>query len=255
MTSATELVCRPDARDLRREVHVWTADLADNFTEQSITLFESWLCADETRRYHRYIRRQDRELFLLAHALLRHTLSLYADVEPAEWRFEIREHGRPELRGPVADLDLRFNISHTQGLAAVVISDSVDAGVDIERRRGVADRAALARRIFSDGELRTLDGLARVEFNNRFYEFWTLKEAYIKARGLGLTLPLGKFAFSIDPTRGIGIEFEEPIRDVASQWQFALWQPSAQHQGALALRRGTETDRRIVFREGLVLGI
>ena len=95
-------------RDLHREIHIWTAETGD----YPARLFESWLSGDETRRYHRYIRQHDRDLFLLAHALLRHTLSQYADVEPARWRFEIREHGRPELIGSVADLDLRFNISH-----------------------------------------------------------------------------------------------------------------------------------------------
>lgn len=248
MSAVPKTVCRPDARDLGREVHIWTAEEAGDYPTER---FESWLSAQETRRYHRYIRKRDRDLFLLAHALLRHTLSQYADVEPADWSFEIGEHGRPELTGPLADIDLRFNISHTPGLAAVLISDRVDAGVDVERRGTVADRAKLARRVFADAERVALDGLTLEEVDHRFYEFWTLKEAYIKARGLGLNLPLRKFAFSIDRERDIAIAFEEPVRDDGAQWQFALWQPGTEHQGALAVRRGAEQDRAIVFREGL----
>ena len=242
---------RPDAHDLGREVHIWTAEQTDNLPTE---LFESWLSADETRRYRRYIRKCDRDLFLLAHALLRHTLSQYADVEPADWCFETAEHGRPELVGPLADLNLRFNISHTPGLAVVLISDRVDAGVDVERRSTVADRAALVRRVFAAAERGALQRLPPEERERRFYEFWTLKEAYIKARGLGLTLPLRNFAFTVDRERDITIEFEEPIRDDPAQWQFALWGPSGVHQGAIAVCRGGGPNRAIVFRDGLGVG-
>ncbi len=113
------------------EVHVWTADARESRAPEQMVLFESWLSPEETKRYRRYHRRCDRKLFLLAHALLRRTLSRYADVGPAEWRFDIAEHGRPELSAPFSGLGLRFNISHTPGLAAVVISNEADAGIDV----------------------------------------------------------------------------------------------------------------------------
>jgi len=232
-------------------VHVWTAEPCEFQAPETTKRFESWLSPDETLRYRRYIRKRDRDLYLLAHALLRHTLSRYADADPAQWCFETGEHGRPELIGPLADLDLRFNISHTQGLAAVLISDGIDAGVDVEGGRGAVEPAKLARNVFSDAEILGLEGLEPDALHRRFYEFWTLKEAYIKARGLGLSLPLRKFAFSIDRDLDIRVEFEAPIRDDGSEWQFALWRPTDRHQGAVALRRGAEHDRRIIFRRGL----
>ena len=243
-------------RDLREEVHVWTAQACQYHAPETTVLFESWLSPDETRRYHRYLRKRDRDLFLLAHALLRHTLSLYASAEPAQWCFETGEHGRPELSGPFADLDLRFNISHTPGLAAVLISDGIDAGVDVERRKRTRafEPAMMARKVFADAEILRLEGLEQDALHRRFFEFWTLKEAYIKARGLGLSLPLRKLAFSVDRDLEIRVEFEAPIRDDGSQWQFGLWRPTDEHQGAVALRRGAGDDRRIVFRRGLALG-
>ena len=253
MTATSTALRSPDSRDLREEVHVWTAETRERQAPETIQLFESWLSPEETRRYHRYIRKRDRDLFLLAHALLRHTLSWYAEVEPAQWCFETGEHGRPELVGPFADLDLRFNISHTPGLAAVLISNGIDAGVDVERRSTTTDRSRLARSVFSEPENLALEGLENDASRTRFYEIWTLKEAYIKARGLGLSLPLRKLAFSVDRNRDVRVGFEAPIRDDDSQWQFSLWRPTDEHQGAVALRRGAGPDRRLVFRRGLAL--
>ena len=251
MTRASAAPPLPDVRDLHREVHVWTVEGGEHQVPEATELFESWLSPDEKRRYRRYIRNRDRELFLLAHALLRHTLSQYADADPAQWRFENGEHRRPELVGPLTDLDLRFNISHTPGLVAVLISDGIDAGVDVERTSSAVDPAKLAQNVFSSAEIRALEGLEHDALHTRFYECWTLKEAYIKARGLGLSLPLRKFAFSVDRDLDVRVEFEAPIHDDGSQWQFALWRPTGDHQGAVALRRGAGHDRHIVFRQGL----
>jgi 4'-phosphopantetheinyl transferase len=237
-------------RDLCDEVHIWTSELCNDPSPEDILLFESWLSSEETVRYRRYLRSQDRNLFLVAHALLRHTLSRYADTAPDAWHFETGEHGRPEIAGPLAELGLRFNISHTPGFVAVLVSDEIDAGVDVESPGRVADPAAMARRVFSGAENSALEGLEHDDFQTRFYELWTLGEAYIKARGLGLKIPLREFTFSVDRDLGVRVEFEAPIRDDAKQWQFRLWRPSERHQGAVALRRGVGPDRRLVFRPG-----
>ena len=250
MTRSPVAAAFPELRDLRDEVHVWTSELCKDLSPEDIERFESWLSSEETVRYRRYLRKQDRNLFLVAHALLRHTLSRYANEAPAVWRFETGEHGRPEIAGPFAELGLRFNISHSPGLVAVLISDGVDAGVDVELLGRVADPAAVARSVFSDAEVRALEGLEPDDFQARFYELWTLGEAYIKARGLGLKIPLREFTFSVGRDCGVRIEFEEAIQDDATQWQFRLWQPGERHQGAVALRRGAGPNRRLVFRTG-----
>jgi 4'-phosphopantetheinyl transferase len=212
------------------------------------------LSSEETARYRRYLRKQDRNLFLVAHALLRHTLSRYADTAPAAWRFETGEHGRPEIVGPLAEVGLRFNISHSPGLVAVLISDGVDAGVDVELPGRVADPAAVARSVFSAAEVHALEGLEPDEFHTRFYELWTLGEAYIKARGLGLKIPLREFTFSVARDSDVRIQFEESIQDDATQWQFHIWRPGDRHQGAVAVRRGAGQDRRLVFLQGFKSG-
>jgi len=240
--------------DLRDEVHVWTSELCEDPSPEDIERFEGWLSSEETARYRRYLRSQDRNLFLVAHALLRHTLSRYADAAPAAWRFETGEHGRPEIAGPLAELGLRFNISHSPGLVAVLISDGIDAGIDVELPGRVADPAAVARSVFSAAEIRALEGLDPDDFQTRFYELWTLGEAYIKARGLGLKIPLREFTFSVGRDSDVRIQFEESIQDDAAQWQFRLWRPGERHQGAVAVRRGVGPDRHLVFRPGFESG-
>jgi 4'-phosphopantetheinyl transferase len=230
---------------LDEELHVWTAAVPETLAPETRALYESWLSAEEAERCRRYVRASDRRLFLVAHALLRHSLSRYAEVEPAAWRFDVAEHGRPELAPSFAELGVRFNLSHTPGLAAVVISDRIDAGVDVECRDRRTDLASVARTVFADSELRDLEQLEPAAYRARFFELWTLKEAYIKARGLGLALPLRDIAFSIGPHGAVDVAFEESIGDDAAQWQFLRWPPSDVHQGAVALRSGVGALRRV----------
>ncbi len=236
---------------LTDEVHVWWAATDEVRAFDQTDTFESWLTDDERERYRRYRRPEDRELFLFTRAALRHALSQYAGVEPGGWRFVTGEYGRPELDAPFSESGLRFNVSHTSGMIACLVSDGMDAGVDVEDIGRRSDILELARTVFSKAERRELEALPPDAAIARFYEIWTLKEAYVKARGMGLSLPVRKVTFTGGRRDGIGVSFETPIEDVARDWQFALWRPSPGHQGALALRRGAGGDRTIVFRPAL----
>ncbi len=99
----------------------------------------------------------------------------------------------------------------------------------------MADPATVARRVFSDAALAGLARLDSEAWHTRFYELWTLGEAYIKARGLGLTIDLRKFTFRVDEKTGVRVEFEDVIEDDEPAWQFWLWRPGDGYQGALAL--------------------
>jgi 4'-phosphopantetheinyl transferase len=234
-------------------VDIWTAEVWEFQNPEAVKLFLSWLSSDEQRRLKRYIRPRDRELFLYAHSLLRHTLSQYCDVDPAEWEFENGEHGRPELSGRFTSFGLRFNLSHTPGVVACLVSDAADAGVDVEGCDAAADPLKLAGNVFSEREFADLSKLSGAEMNQRFYEIWTLKEAYIKARGMGLALPLKGFTFTFEGSGPISISFDSSIDDDPAVWQFQHWRPGDKHQGAVALRRGSRHDRQIAFRRGLAL--
>lgn len=233
---------------LSDEVHIWAAFPDDVDTRAATKRFESWLSEDEVARYHRFRRDEDRELFLVARATLRHSLSQYVDVEPGQWRFVTADGERPELAAPFDALGLHFSVSHTPGLVACLVSDSGEVGIDVEGAGRVPDVFKLAAVVCSGAEIDTLKRLPPIAAEARFYELWTLKEAYAKARGTGLAFPLNKLTFAGGGDIPVSADFDSPIEDRPDQWQFALWRPSPEHQGALALRRGIRPDRRYIFR-------
>ena len=190
------------------------------------------LSTDEKMRLARLLSPAKQELFLLAHGLLRTSLSRCEDVEPAGWRFKSGESGRPEIAAPKSAL--RFNLSHTQGLAACVVTDRADVGIDVEK---ITPRnyLKLTRRFFSPREQRDLCALPEPEQPARFFELWTLKEAYLKARGLGLTVPLRTFSFYRDDGVEWRIEFASGMKDDPGRWRFRSWRVAPLHQAALAV--------------------
>lgn len=195
--------------------------------------YRALLDADEHERYERYRVDGAREEFLVGKALVRTTLSRYRPVAPESWRFTANRYGRPDISGGDDD-GLTFNLSHTRGLAALAVARHCDLGVDVEtvgRESAVRD---LAGRYFAPAEatyVRAADGPA---LHERFFAFWTLKEAYIKARGMGLALPLDGFSFDLTgsaPTIG----FAPSCPDDPARWTFLRRRMSAEHRLALAV--------------------
>jgi 4'-phosphopantetheinyl transferase len=190
------------------------------------------LSDEERQRMSRFCFERDRLLFLVAHALVRTTLSRFADAPPAAWRFRTGSHGRPEIATPPSRL--RFSLSHTRGLAACAVTIDADIGLDVEN---LSSGAALdvAERFFSPREVRDLFGRPEASRRDRFVEFWTLKEAYIKARGLGLSLPLQAFSVYTDSEGAWRIAFEPPLDDDPERWWLWSSRLGDSHQAALAI--------------------
>ena len=229
-------------------VHV---DLLDPATPDAVARMEeyrAWMSEDEHARMARFIFDRDRRRFLMTRALVRSALSRYAAVAPADWRFTANVHGRPELVDrPRGVPDLRFNLSHTEGLVACAVTIGREIGVDVEHvgRRLTHD---IAGRFFSPREVRDLHALPAGEQPKVFFDYWTLKEAYIKARGFGLALPLADFAFTLSPPALPAISFEPALKDDPSTWQFVQDWPTEHHRLGLAVRReGPDLPIRIRF--------
>ena len=201
---------------------------------------------DEHERMARLIFERDRRRFLLTRALVRTMLSRYTHVPPAGWKFIENIHGRPEiLERPAGVPDLRFNISHTDGLIACAVTIGREVGVDVEHigRRLTHD---VAGRFFAPKEVNDLSKLPEDEQRRVFFDYWTLKEAYIKARGFGLALPLADFSFTLSPPSPPRIAFEPSLDDDPGSWQFAQDWPTPQHRLGLAVRReGADLPVRI----------
>ncbi len=240
------------------QVHIWYAFPGAIRNPELLDEYRNLMSADEKRRYERFYFDRDRRLFLVAWALVRNMLSHFADPAPADWSFEVNRHGKPEIAGPATAPPLRFNLSHTRGLVACIVAPELDVGVDVEDRRRPTRGPDIARRFFSEREVADFELLDVERQQIAFYEYWTLKEAYVKAVGVGISLGLGRFSFHLDhagPAVGEEgrhrptVSFAPDLDDDPAAWQFAQWEPTADHAMAAAIRRGDRPDLDIEVRE------
>jgi 4'-phosphopantetheinyl transferase len=192
----------------------------------------------EKTRHARFKFERDARLFLISHALVRTALSDFADSEiaPAAWVFESGAYGRPEIIPSDGVPRMRFNLTHTQGLAVCAVTSSADIGVDAEAENRNLDMAALAPRIMSPTELARFQSASSAVQRKQFLSLWTLKEAFAKARGLGLNLPVEKLSFFVN---GPSIHFgcPEEVENSPRDWEFHLMHALPEHHVALVSRR------------------
>jgi 4'-phosphopantetheinyl transferase len=229
------------------DVHVWWLRSPEDASAERAERCEALLSPDERARMTRYRFPADRRRYLFAHALVRTTLSRYAPETPPErWRFRANDHGRLEIAPDAGAPPLRFNLSHTAELVACAVTRRRDVGIDVERLWPPrADfRLEIAARVFAPAERAGLEAQPAERRHERFFALWTLKEAYIKARGLGLALPLERFAFDLDgapdaaaAAPDLHVRFEPDMNDDGARWHFARLHPTPRHALAVAARR------------------
>ncbi len=215
-------------------VHLWLANCAEIRDPALLARYRGWLSGAEHARQQRYRFERDRHRDLVARALVRTSLSRYAPVDPGQWQFEQGEHGKPRLHHP--PLGLNFNLSHSHELVVCAIALN-PVGIDIEYCGRPNDVLAIAERYFSAVESKALFALPPDEQRERFFDYWTLKEAYMKARGEGISLGLANFSFRLSSADAITIGFAESLRDDPDDWQFGLFRPQPGYRMALALRQ------------------
>jgi 4'-phosphopantetheinyl transferase len=221
-------------------IHLWLA-YPDEIQDEALLLRYADLLTDaEKIRWQRFYFPQHRHQFLVTRALLRATLSLYADVEPKDWCFDLNRYGKPEIAQTQTDLPIRFNLSHTDGVILCGIVLEHDLGVDIENQQKERASLNIAEHFFSRQEIASLQKISgQQQKQQRFFEYWTLKEAYIKARGMGLSLPLDQFSFVLEENRPVQIAFDPSMQENPNHWQFWQLYPSEQHIAAVAIKSGS----------------
>jgi 4'-phosphopantetheinyl transferase len=202
--------------------------------EASYDACRAILSPDEKLRAARFVFARHRQHYVLAHGLLRYALSDAApQIAPSEWSFRTDRYGRPFVAGPANPEQLYFNLSHTDGCVACVVSGYEAVGVDVEC---VQDRAFLmetAATAFSAEEVQLLRGLAGDELIERFFAYWTVREAFLKAKGRGLDFPLDAFSMHVSAD-GITLNCGPSIDDNPARWRFAIDVPSPSHRLAIA---------------------
>jgi 4'-phosphopantetheinyl transferase len=217
----------------REEVHVWRADL--DRTPEQVQSFLQTLATDERARAERFYFERDREHFIVARGVLRDILGRYSNREPASLSFHYGAHGKPALAGEAEGDTIRFNVSHSGGVALYAVTRGREVGVDLERMRFGVAVAEIAERFFSRREVAVLMSLPDEARHQAFFRCWTRKEAYIKARGEGLSLPLDQFDVSLAP--GEPPELLRTQRDPseASRWSIRELTPAPNYVAALAV--------------------
>jgi 4'-phosphopantetheinyl transferase len=231
-----------------REAHVWFIVPEAIKTAGTLSALQRLLSDDELQQYRRFYFARDSHRYLVSHALVRTVLSKYAEVAPAEWRFSHNRHGRPEIANAGDIPALRFNLTHTRGLAACIVSLSDACGIDAEMLVKRHDPLAVARRMFSETEYLQLRQLSDAQQLECFFKAWTLREAYVKAIGIGIAFPTHKLVFAVDADDSVAVSFHPDIDDRPQDWDFCLLRPTGEHIAATAVQSRDGVGKRIVTR-------
>lgn len=180
------------------EVHIWRIDLAQEDAE--IRQCRALLAADEIERADRFYFARDRKRFTVARGAMREILSRYTGAGAVDLRFSYGPKGKPELSVDMKQTGIKFNLSHSQEVALLAVTRGLNVGIDVEWIKADFATDDIAEQFFSAAEVQTLRSLPVSQRVEAFFSCWTRKEAYIKALGEGLSVPLDSFTVAFAPT-------------------------------------------------------
>jgi len=215
------------------EVHVWRASLDE--PPPQIDSFLHTLAADEQSRAERFYFQRDRERFITAHGVLRAILGFYLNRAPKCLSFCYSSHGKPALAWESGGDAIRFNMSHSHGVALYAVARGREVGIDLEFIRRDLEVEQIAERFVSRRETATLRALPTDLRKYAFFLCWTRKEAYIKATGEGLSLPLDQFDVSLIPGEPAALLSTQSGLDEALRWSLQELTLASGYVAALAV--------------------
>jgi 4'-phosphopantetheinyl transferase len=227
LTNAGSLQLQPG------HVDVWLASLS-NVGSSETSAYLQLLSEPEQAQWRRFLVNDARLQYLVTRALVRTTLSRYADVPARAWQFETNAYGRPHISQPLASFNLRFNLSNTTGLVACAVATDCEIGIDVENTKRTVDADELAPTVFAPAELADFREAGLEDRRDRFFSYWTLKESYIKARGMGLSLPLDAFWFELGGASPL-LCVTDRCPDIPGRWRFYQHAPTSEHMMAVAV--------------------
>ncbi len=232
---------------LHQEAHVWFAIPESVQDDGILKQLTAILSSEELDKHRRFHFPADRHRYLVSHALLRKTLSKYIDIPPADWTFSHGKHGRPEISNPNLAA-LRFNLTHTAGLVGCVVTLDSDCGIDAELVSDRHNPTGIAERMFSASECLEMQQLKDATQLDYFFTRWTLREAYVKARGIGISFPTRKLHFRVDGEARVEVMFEAGLQENEHDWRFHLLRPTPEHIAAIAVRTGNQPEKKLLAR-------
>ncbi len=251
--SAPAAVAAPARLEVRQGIDIWLTfydEIVDPAHHSRLRLL---LTPEEAAQEHRFYFEHDRRRYLVTRAMVRLLLSRYAPVAPERWAFSKNAYGRPAIAEHItadepAARDLRFNISHTRGLIVLAVTRGRELGVDVENLAVRNISLDVADRFFSPSEAAELMRHPKERQQERFFEYWTFKESYIKARGMGLSLPLDGFSFDFPKPETVRIDIDPSLEDSPERWNFWQCRPSPEHLMAICAERETGVPPPISMR-------
>ena len=215
------------------EVHIWRASL---HAEKSVlSTLQRLLSDEEVTKAKQFYFEKDRQHFIIAHGILRTLLSRYLNIPPSLLSFNYNAYGKPALSSPFCERYLHFNLSHSHDMALYAFAYTRQIGVDIEYMRSDFNYEELARHSFSAREQATLSALPQALKQQAFFNCWTRKEAYIKARGTGLSLPLDLFDVSLQPGEPAMLLASREDPQETTRWSLQEFFPAPSYAGAVAV--------------------
>lgn len=216
------------------EIQIWyvTPEIFNDGAIQSRLL--SWLTPEEQNRFNAFRFERHRQTFLVAHALLRAALSISLGIEPSDWQFQTNAFNKPFIAPPFDQHGLHFNLSHTEGKVALGLTQLGPIGIDVESISRETSIIELAAEILSERERLDLLSCSKINQQSRLLSYWTLKEAFVKATGQGLTSGVKQYVFDLEAHPHPTISFLGPTESQVSDWQFRQYTLPTGHILALA---------------------
>lgn len=210
--------------------------------------YRSLLSIDELEKQRRFHHSADRHRYLVTRVLARTVLARYTGIPAASLEFTENTYGKPAVSNAgERSQSISFNISHTQGLIVLGVAQHNQIGVDIENYSDHEPLFDLADQFFGEKEIADLSNLPSRKRSRRFFELWTLKESYIKARGMGLSIPLDAFSFEFSTLNRIRFYSREDLGGAARTWQFWQFQPTRGLLGAICAEKMADIVPRLTF--------
>ena len=213
-----------------KDLHIWLVFIEQVTSKSLLEKYTSLLVDEERTQYKAFKKPEDRLNYLISRAVIKTTLSSYLGILPLEVIIYRDSNGKPQIqsKGP-QEINLSFNLTHTEGLIALAVSKSRHVGIDAECVTRSIEFMDIAKDNFSQNEYRSLELLPVQNQQYRFYKLWTLKESYLKARGEGLSIPLAYTSFGFSKDGCIQCNFDGKLNDNPSAWQFRLFSPTDKH--------------------------
>ncbi|MEU0102074.1 4'-phosphopantetheinyl transferase superfamily protein [Streptomyces sp. NPDC006267] len=233
----------------RTDVHLWIASSDGPDGEpSSLREHEPVLSAEERNRADQFYFQHDRAQFVMARSLLRRCLSQYVDIEPSAWEFEFNAFGKPAVHHRLG-VDLDFNLSHSRGMCMLGVTRERPIGVDVEKRDARISLPDLIHQVMSEPEIEELRRLPARAWKSRFLDVWVFKEAYAKARGQGISLPLQDISFLFPDGRTPELALKPSLADRPDNWLYDFIKVPADFHAAICIGRRRDEELRLVVRE------